>query len=89
VPEASLWDRTPSENLRLTEDDKTKLKIKVVITDDKALLLCHSEMKEAKERAILERKLKKFEDGLKNLKDSLKKKGTQKKYSKIVERIVD
>ncbi len=87
MPEASLWDRTPSENLRLTEDDKTKLKIKVVITDDKALLLCHSEMKEAKERAILERKLKKFEDGLKNLKDGLKKKGTQKKYSKIVERI--
>ncbi len=75
------------KNLRLTEDDKTKSKIKMVRTEDEVFLLCHSEMKEAKERAILERKLKKFEDGLKNLKDGLKKKGTQKKYSKIVERI--
>jgi len=42
----------------------------MVITVDEAFLLCHTEMKEAKERAILECKLKKFEDGLKNLKDS-------------------
>ena len=79
--------RTNSENIRSTDDDKTKLKIKMVRTNDEAFLLCHSEMKEAKERAILERKLKKFEEGLKNLKDGLKKKGTQKKYSKIIERI--
>ncbi|MBL7066408.1 MAG: IS1634 family transposase [Candidatus Marinimicrobia bacterium] len=82
----NFWDDSKEKQLEL-KDDKTKLKIKMVRTDDESFLLCHSEMKEAKERAILERKLKKFEEGLKNLKDGLKKKGTQKKYSKIIERI--
>jgi len=82
----NFWDGSEEKQIKLS-NDKTKLKIKIVRTDDEAFLLCHSEMKEAKESAILGRKLKKFEDGLKNLKDGLKKSGTQKKYSKIIERI--
>jgi len=82
----NFWDGSEEKQIKLS-NDKTKLKIKIVRTDDEAFLLCHSETKEAKESAILGRKLKKFEDGLKNLKDGLKKSGTQKKYSKIIERI--
>ncbi len=48
---------------------------------------CHSEAKEAKEKAIFERKLKKFEDKINGIKEGLEKKGTQKSYEKIVERI--
>ena len=82
----NFWDGSEEKQIKLS-NDKTKLKIKIVRTDDEAFLLCHSETKEAKASAILGRKLKKFEDGLKNLKDGLKKSGTQKKYSKIIERI--
>ena len=82
----NFWDGSEEKQIKLS-NDKTKLKIKIVRTDDEAFLLCHSETKEAKASAILGRKLKKFEDGLKNLKDGLKKSGTQKKYSRIIERI--
>ena len=68
-------------------DKKTKLKVKLVKKDGEAWLHCHSELKEAKEKAILEKKLEKFEQALKDIRDGLKKKGTRKKYESIIERI--
>jgi len=81
-----FWSGCTEKNLKLY-DKKTKLQVKLVKKDGEAWLHCHSELKEAKEKAILEKKLEKFERELKNLQDGLKKKGTRKKYESIVERI--
>ena len=59
----------------------------MVKTEEEGYLLCHSEAKEAKEMAIFERRTKKFEDELQKIKEGLGKKGTQKSYEKILERI--
>jgi hypothetical protein len=84
--EDGLWDNSSEKQIKLA-DDKTKLTIKLSRTKTEAFLHCHSEAKEAKEKAIFERKLKKFEDEINSIKEGLKKKGTQKSYEKIVERI--
>jgi hypothetical protein len=81
-----FWTGCTQKNLKLY-DKKTRLKVKLVKKDGEAWLHCHSELKEAKEKAILEKKLEKFEQELKNIRDGLKKKGTRKKYEYIVERI--
>ncbi len=84
--EDGLWDNSSEKQIKLA-DGKTKLTIKLTRTETEAFLHCHSEAKEAKEKAIFERKLKKFEDEINRIKEGLKKKGTQKSYEKIVERI--
>lgn len=81
-----FWSGCTEKSLKLY-DKKTKLKVKLVKQDGEAWLHCHSELKEAKEKAILEKKLEKFEHEMENLQNGLKKKGTQKKYRSIVERI--
>lgn len=81
-----FWSGCREKNLTLY-DKKTGLKVKLVKQDGEAWLHCHSELKEAKEKAILEKKLEKFEQELKKIRDGLKKKGTRKKYMAIVERI--
>ena len=63
------------------------MKVKLVKKDGEAWLHCHSNLKEAKEKAILEKKLEEFEQALNKIRDGLKKKGTRKKYEGIVERI--
>jgi len=82
----SFWDKAQEEKICLA-DDKTILKIKMVQTDEEVFLLCHSEAKEAKEKAIVSRKMKKFEEELDAIKSGLYKKGTVKKTEKIMERI--
>ncbi len=82
----SFWDKGQEEKICLA-DDKTILKIKMVRTDEEVFLLCHSEAKEAKEKAIVSRKMKKFEEELDAIKSGLYKKGTVKKTEKIMERI--
>ena len=81
-----FWSGCTEKSLKLY-DKKTELKVKLVKQDGEAWLHCHSELKEAKEKAILEKKLEKFEHEMKKLQNGLKKKGTQKKYKSIVERI--
>lgn len=81
-----FWSDCTEKNLKLY-DKKTVLKVKLVKKDGEAWLHCHSELKEAKERAILEKKLEKFEQELKKIRDGLMKKGTRKEYRRIVERI--
>ena len=84
--EDGLWDNSSEKQIKLA-DGKTTLKIKLSRTKKEAFLHCHIEAKEAKEKAIFERKMKKFEDEINSIKEGLKKKGTQKSYKKIVERI--
>jgi transposase len=81
-----FWYGCAEKNLALY-DKKTLLKVKLVKKDGEAWLHCHSELKEAKEKAILEKKLEKFEQALKKIQDGLKKKGTRKNYQSIAERI--
>ena len=81
-----FWSGCTEKNLKLY-DKKTGLKVKLVKQDGEAWLHCHSELKEAKEKAILEKKLEKFEQELKKIRDGLEKKGTQKKYKTIIERV--
>jgi hypothetical protein len=81
-----FWSGSTERDLKLY-DEKIVLKVKLVKRDGEAWLHCHSELKEAKERAILEKKLEKFEQELKKIRDGLMKKGTRKGYRSIVERI--
>jgi transposase len=50
-------------------------------------LYCHSELKEKKERAMHESSKNKFIDAIEKLSDGLKKKGTTKRYDKILEKV--
>jgi hypothetical protein len=81
-----FWQGSQEQEIQLS-DKKTRLKVKLVTTKKELYLLCHSEAKEAKEKGILERRLKKFEEGLNGMNKGLKKKRTHKKYDKIIERI--
>ena len=81
-----FWQGSQEQQIKLS-DEKTRLRVKLVTTKKELYLLCHSEAKEAKEKAILERRLKKFEEALNGINKGLKKKRTHKKYDKIIERI--
>ena len=82
----SFWQNATEETMFLA-DDKTMLKMKAVQAEGETFLLCHSEAKEQKEKAIISRKMQKYEEELVALNQGLKKKRTQKKYEKIFERI--
>ncbi|MFH0925363.1 MAG: IS1634 family transposase [bacterium] len=84
--EEDFWKDSQSQDILLS-DQKSKLEIKSVRTEEEVYLLCQSEAKAAKEKSILTRKMKKFEESLSNLRKGLKEKKTQKNYGKINERI--
>jgi len=81
-----FWQGSQEQQIQLS-DKKTRLKVKLVTTKKELYLLCHSEAKEAKEKAILESRLQKFAEGLEQINKGLKKKRTHKRYDKIIERI--
>ncbi len=84
--EDSFWPEMDEEKVTLS-DGKTTLSMKLVRTEEEAFLLCHSEAKEAKEKAILSLKEQRFEQELLAIKEGLEKTKRQKKYDKIIERI--
>ncbi len=63
------------------------LKVKLVRQDDEAFVLCQSEDRRAKEKAMFDRRKTKFEQELTLLNEGLKKPRTTKKYDKVLERI--
>lgn len=81
-----FWQDSQEQQIKLS-DQKTRLRVKLVKTKEESYFLCHSEAKEAKEKAILDRRLRKFEEGLNGIDKGLKKKRTHKKYDQIIERI--
>jgi len=81
-----FWQGSQEQEIELS-DKKTRLRVKLVTTKKELYLLCHSEAKQAKEKAILERRLENFAEGLKEMNKGLKKKRTHKRYDKIIERI--
>ena len=84
--EEGFFDNSKEEEITLS-NGKDKLRMRIARSEDEAFLLCHSEGKEAKEKAILNRKMKKFEEELQTIKDGLKKPRGNKSYEKTVERI--
>ena len=82
----SFWSEAAEEKITLL-DGKTTLSMKFVRTEEEVFLLCHSEAKEAKEKAILLLKEQRFEQELVSIKEGLEKTKRQKKYDKIIERI--
>ena len=50
-------------------------------------LYCHSQMREKKEQAMQDTFAQRFENNLQNLAEGLNKKGTTKRYDKVLERI--
>lgn len=82
----AFWSEVDEEKIPLS-DGKTTLCLKLVRTEEEAFLLCHSEAKEAKEKAILLLKEQRFERELSSIKEGLAKAKRQKKYDKIIERI--
>lgn len=82
----AFWDKSESQEINLA-DDKNKLKINLAQKDNEVYLLCHSDMKKEKEKGIFYRRTRSFENGLGEINKGLKKKGTIKKYEKIIERI--
>ena len=65
------------------------VKVQRVVLEDsqEVLLYCHSAQREKKQQAIQNRFSKRFEAGLQKLADGLNKKGTVKRYDKILERV--
>ena len=51
-----FWQGSQEQEIKLS-DKKTRLRVKLVTTKKELYLLCHSEAKEAKEKAILDRRL--------------------------------
>ena len=84
--EPDFWKESKKTEISLC-DKKTKLTTRLVRTDDEPYLLCYSPIKKEKESSILHSKLLKFENALEKINDGLLKKGTQKGYEKIIERL--
>ncbi len=84
--EDAFWSKADEEKIPLS-DGKTTLSMKLARTEEEAFLLCHSEAKEVKEKAILFLKEQRFEQELLAIKEGLAKTKRQKKYDKIIERI--
>ena len=81
-----FWDSGVEKHLKLS-DGETELKVKMVKEDGEVFLHCHSIEKELKEKAILDKKTSRFEQELKKVKEGISKKGAQKKYECIIEKI--
>ncbi|MGQ3684569.1 MAG: IS1634 family transposase [Candidatus Loosdrechtia sp.] len=84
--EDAFWSKAEEEKIPLS-DGKTTLSLKFVRTEEEAYLLCHSETKEAKEKAMLFQKEQRFEQELLSIREGLSKAKRQRKYDKIIERI--
>ena len=82
----TFWEESEDEKITLS-DKKTTLSMKLVRTNEEVFLQCHSEAKEAKEKAILLRRQERFEKEILTIKEGLKSPKKLKKYDKVLERI--
>lgn len=79
----------PDAAVVIKEEDDLCIRAQRVVNAEtgEVELYCHSSQRELKEKGIAERFAKRFEDMLQKLADGLHKKGTVKRYDKILERI--
>jgi hypothetical protein len=85
VDTKALFDKAPSRTLNISRG-KT-LDVKIVRQEDETFVLCQSEDRAVKEKAMFERRKTNFEQELRQLKKGLDKPRTVKNYDKIIERI--
>ena len=83
---SDFWSDSKEEKLTL-KNGKDTLTMRVARENDELFLLCTSSAKEAKGKAILQQRMKRFEEELQKIKEGLKKPNTRKDYEKIIERI--
>jgi len=79
----------PDQAVEITTASDHSIKIHKVINEEKteARLYCHSDQRQAKEKAITKRFIDRFEAGLHKIADSLTKPRGTKKRDKVLERI--
>lgn len=82
-------DFDENESITLKDKPGQTVKVQRVINEHtgEVELYCHSELREKKEQAISDAFAARFEAALQGLADGLHKKGTTKRYEKILERI--
>jgi len=81
------FDEEQAQVVKETEDNKVKVQRVACQDSDEVELYCHSEQREKKETGINELSAQRFESALEKLALGLHKKGTIKKYDRIIERI--
>ncbi len=84
--DSKFWQNTKDVEVMLNSG-KEVLITRLEKTEEELFLRCFSPSKEAKSSSILKQKQDKFEEELTKLSNNLSKKGTQKKYEYILERI--
>jgi transposase len=82
-------DFDESKSILIKDIPGQSVKVQKVIVEEtgEVELYCHSQLREKKEQAIQDSFAEKYEKALHNLHNGLSKKGTIKKYQKIVERL--
>jgi transposase len=78
-----------SESIAVREDGTSRIRVQRVVNPDTAEveLYCHSSQREKKDQGIQELFAKRFESALEKLAGGLHKKGTVKRYDKVIERV--
>jgi len=81
-------DFDESQAVTVKETAAQKVRIQRVVTDSGEVeLYCHSQAREQKEQAMQDRFSERFEHALQSLHDGFAKKGTTKRYDKVLEHI--
>jgi len=81
-------DFDPAQAFTVKETPGQKVRVQRVVTETGEVeLYCHSQAREEKEQAIQDHFSKRFESALQSLHEGLSKKGTTKRYEKVLERI--
>jgi transposase len=81
------FDESKAISIETASGDTLEIQKEVSADNKEVLLYCHSPGREEKERSMLERFCKGFEDGLQKIADGLSKPGTGKRMDKLQERI--
>ncbi len=84
-----VFDEVPAPEVTLQTAAGDDLRVKKELTADGAevLLFCHSELRAAKERGIVDRFCERFESGLRRLQENLHKPRGEKRMARLNERI--
>jgi len=78
----------PGEGLTVIRQGKESgVEVKRLGHDGEVVLYCHSRGRQEKEEAIKSRMQERFEEGLRGIEVSLKKRGGVKRYDKVLERV--
>lgn len=73
--------------ITIKKDKQNKVEVQLIKAGNEHILYCKSFAKEQKEQAMKGLFQKRFEDGLIQIQQALKKKGGTKKYERVIERI--